>query len=87
MKDKRLGVKFRRQHSISGYILDFFCKEKRLIIEIDGKIHQQKKNKEYDEVRDKFLTSLDYKVLRFTNEQVESDINKIIEEIKMNLKF
>ena len=43
LKDKRLGVKFRRQHSVSGYILDFYCKEKRLIVEIDGGIHQIKK--------------------------------------------
>ena len=83
LKDKRLGSKFRRQHSIGGYILDFYCKEKRLIIEVDGEIH---KKKEYDSVRDKYFTELDYKILRFRNEEIENDVKKVVEEIKNHLK-
>ena len=85
LRDKRLGIKFRRQHSISGYILDFICKEKKLIIEIDGGIHEKADSREYDKVRDKYFTELDYKVLRFRNEEVESEIEKVIEEIKKYL--
>ena len=82
LKDKRMGYKFRRQHSVGGYILDFYCKEKRLIIEIDGGIHQTKENREYDMVRDKFFTELDYKVLRFRNDEVEKNISEVIRKIK-----
>jgi len=82
LRDKRLGCKFRRQHSIGGYILDFICKEKKLIIEIDGGIHLKKENKEYDEIRDKYFDELDYKVLRFRNEEVENSVEKVVARIK-----
>ncbi len=85
LKDKRLGIKFRRQHSVSGYILDFYCKEKKLIIELDGKIHNTREAKGYDEVRDKFLTDLDYKVLRFSNAQIEQNINEVLSTIQNHL--
>ena len=63
--------------------MDFYCTEKRLIIEIDGKIHEKR---EYDEVRNKYFGELDYKVLRFKNNQIDEDINKVIKEIENNLK-
>jgi very-short-patch-repair endonuclease len=85
LKDKRLGQKFRRQHSVGGYILDFYCKEKRLIIELDGEVHNSKEAREYDKVRDRFFAGLDYKVLRFKNSEVESDIEVVIRTIKANL--
>ena len=62
--------------------MDFICKEKKLIIEIDGGIHLQKENKEYDEVRDKYFKELDYKVLRFINDEVENNVKKVVEKIK-----
>jgi len=82
LRNRKIGFKFRRQHSVGGYILDFYCKEKRLLIEIDGEIHQIKEAREYDEVRDKYFSELDFKVLRFTNSEVDKDINKVIGEIK-----
>ena len=85
LRDKRLGCKFRRQHSVGGYILDFICKEKKLIVEIDGGIHLQKENKEYDDVRDKYFRELDYKILRFTNNEIENEIEKVVEKIKSYL--
>jgi very-short-patch-repair endonuclease len=86
LKDKRLGLKFRRQHSIGGYILDFYCKEKRLIIEIDGEIHLKNENKEYDAIRDKYFEELDYKTLRFRNGEVMNDVKKVVDKIKHYLK-
>ena len=87
LKDRRLlGFKFRRQTSIGGYILDFYCAEKRLIIEIDGEIHNKNDNREYDKIRDKFFKELDYKVLRFKNKQVDEDMNKVIKIIEENFK-
>ena len=82
LRDKRLGAKFRRQHSIGGYILDFICKDKKLIIEIDGEIHKKKENKEYDDVRDIYFKELGYKTLRFTNDEVENDVKGVVEKIK-----
>lgn len=85
LKDERLGFKFRRQHSIGGYILDFYCPKKRLIIEIDGGVHMSKESREYDQIRDKYFTSLDYNVLRFLNSEIEKDINKVVAKIKFCL--
>jgi very-short-patch-repair endonuclease len=83
LKDRRLsGFKFRRQPSIGGYILDFYCAEKRLVIELDGEIHNEKENLEYDKIRDKYFRDLDYKVLRFKNNQVDIDINEVIKVIE-----
>jgi len=85
LKDRRLlGLKFKRQHSIGGYILDFYCAEKRLIIEVDGEIHSKDENKEYDKIRDKYFEELDYKILRFKNNQIENDINGVIRGISNN---
>ena len=86
LKNKRLGFKFRRQYSTGGYILDFYCKEKRLIIEIDGKVHDTKEAREYDKIRDKFFIELNYKVLRFKNSEIENDAKKVIEKIKSFLQ-
>jgi len=82
LRGKKLGVKFRRQHSIGGYILDFYCIEKKLVIEIDGEIHNKPENKEYDDIRDKFFIDLGFMVLRFTNSEVENNIVGVLEQIR-----
>jgi very-short-patch-repair endonuclease len=71
---------FRRQHPYGIYILDFFCFEARLAIEVDGLIHL--KQKEYDLERTKYLESSGLKVLRFTNAEVENDIEQVIDRIR-----
>jgi very-short-patch-repair endonuclease len=85
LRDKRLGVKFRRQHSVGGYILDFYFSKKKLIVEVDGEIHNTQDAREYDEARDKFFTDLDYRVLRFSNTDVENNIDAVIAKIKSYL--
>jgi very-short-patch-repair endonuclease len=82
LRNNKLGVKFKRQHSIGGYIVDFYCQKYKLIIELDGEIHNTKEAQEYDAVRDKYFKELDYTVLRFKNEEVESDIEKVLVKIK-----
>src|SRR3989338_11445231 len=82
LRGQKLGVKFKRQHSIGGYILDFYCPEKKLIIELDGEIHNTKEAKEYDAVRDKYFKELGYKVLRFKNRELENDTEKVLDRIK-----
>lgn len=77
------GYKFRCQHPIYRYILDFYCHEKRLAIEIDGKIHNSQK--EYDRYRDEFLKSLEIETLRIKDVDVLNNIDAVIETIKFEL--
>lgn len=86
LRKNNLGVKFKRQHSIGGYIVDFYCQKYQLIIELDGEIHNTKEAQEYDSVRDKFLTDLGHKVLRFKNEEVGEDIESVLEKIRSCLR-
>jgi len=72
---RKTGYKFLRQKPINRFILDFYCSELNLAIEIDGNSHDRKKG--YDEVRDKFLKQIGIKTIRFTNDEVLTDINKI----------
>ena len=83
LRHKQLGVKFRRQHAIEHFIVDFYAREPRLIIEVDGPIHETQK--EYDAARQAFLESLGYRVLRFTNEQVLQDIHTVLAAIRAAL--
>lgn len=73
------GKYFRRQHPYNIYILDFYCFESNLAIEIDGEIHLQQLK--YDLERTRFLESSGLKVLRFKNEDIEKRIEWVIEEI------
>jgi very-short-patch-repair endonuclease len=82
LRDRKLGSKFKRQHSIGGYIVDFYCSEKKLIIELDGVIHDRMENKEYDLVRDKYLNELGYHTIRFRNTEVEKELGRVLCEIK-----
>jgi very-short-patch-repair endonuclease len=82
LRNRKLGTKFKRQYSIGGYILDFYCAEKRLIVEIDGGIHKTKEAQEYDKIRDKYFEDLEYKTLRISNNEVEKNIDKVLDEIK-----
>jgi very-short-patch-repair endonuclease len=79
---RRAGsAKFRRQHPIGGYILDFYCAEARLAIEIDGEAHSRGSRPERDIRRDKELTALGLKVLRIPATQILADVNAAAEAI------
>lgn len=84
LKSKQLEVKIRRQHLIDDFIVDFVCLSKKLVIEVDGDIHDLQK--EYDEARTKFLNSKGFKVLRFRNEEVTSNIESVLYKIKEELE-
>jgi len=85
LRNRGVGVKFKRQHSVGGYILDFICAEKKLIIELDGEIHNTEEAKQNDAVRDKYFRGLGYKVLRFKNGEVEVNVEKVLDKIKSYL--
>jgi len=70
------GFKFVRQYPIAPYIVDFCCREKKLVIEVDGGIHIEQHT--YDRHRDLDLAKLDYRVLRFNNDDVMNNINAVV---------
>ncbi|MCB0475929.1 MAG: class I tRNA ligase family protein, partial [Flavobacteriaceae bacterium] len=80
LKGKKLGVKFRQQHLIDDFIVDFVCLSKKIIIEVDGKVHEYQKNE--DEERTAILEAKGYKVIRFINDEVIGNIDEIINSIK-----
>lgn len=75
------NCRFRRQFPVGNYIVDFICREKRLIIELDGGQHNEDKNIIYDAKRTKFLENEGYKVIRFWNNDVDYNIEAVVEEI------
>ena len=83
LKGKQVdGLKFRRQFGLGPYVLDFYCPEIRLGIELDGGIHKTYEQSQYDEARTSFIASNNIKVIRFENDVVYRNINSIIEEIR-----
>ena len=85
LRDKKLGDKFRRQHLIDDFIVDFVCLSKNLVIEVDGGYHNDLTQKEYDEQRTLFLNEKGFKVIRFTNEEVLGNTEAVLKEIKEEL--
>jgi very-short-patch-repair endonuclease len=81
LKHSQLGLKFRRQHSIGGYIVDFYCPAKRLVIEIDGSQHFRKESKEYDDIRTQFFKGLNIKVIRFNNAEISANLDEVLQKI------
>ncbi len=87
IKNKQLaGRKFRRQHSINNYIVDFYCSEEKLIIELDGDPHGDYIQIQRDEIRDHILEESGYKILRFENRFVFQDIEWVKKEIISSFK-
>src|SRR5713101_8356168 len=66
------GLKFRRQHVIRGFIVDFYCPELRLVMEVDGAVHRDRAQAEYDEARSRALAQAGIVVVRISNEQVST---------------
>ena len=79
------NLKFKRQQPIGDYIVDFICKEAKIIIEVDGGQHNEPENIEYDKTRTEYLNNLGYKVVRFWNneiyENIEGEVLRLKEEI------
>ena len=86
LKEKFPTLKFRRQHPVSNYIADLYCHSQKLIIEIDGSIHDLKEIKLKDEQRQKDLEKLGIKVIRFTNKTVRNNLDEVIQTIEKNIK-
>ena len=81
IRRKQLSVKFRRQHSIERYIIDFFCCELKLAIELDGNSHFSEQAQAYDHQRTQDLNKLGIRVLRFTNNEVNHNVEEVLASI------
>ena len=79
------NYKFRRQYPIGNYIVDFICREKRLIIELDGGQHNEENNINYDKLRTEFLNNMGYKILRIWNNDIENNIEGVMSKIESYL--
>jgi len=83
LKNSKLaGRKFRRQHSVGHYIVDFFCVEERLAVELDGEFHMNEQAETYDYQRKLFLNNAGIKVIRFENFLVFEDIHYVLRQIE-----
>jgi very-short-patch-repair endonuclease len=84
--NKLNNLHFRQQHPVSKYILDFYCHQHRLAIELDGKIHDQKDQKERDLSREEELISLGIHILRFDNEFVFKETHEVLRRILVTIE-
>ena len=82
LRNRKLnGLKFRRQHPLDKFIADFYCNEKKIVIELDGGVHDEKEVKEYDANRTYMLGELQITVMRFRNEEVLNDFKTVLKKI------
>jgi very-short-patch-repair endonuclease len=85
LKGKQLlGLRFRRQHPIDMFIVDFYCHAARLVIEVDGEIHMDQI--EYDDGREADIEKYNIKILRFTNDEVNNNIEVVLQKIESVIK-
>jgi len=80
------GLKFRRQHPLGVYIADLYCHKIKLVIEVDGNVHNITEVKEYDMSRETELKNYGYTVIRFTNDEVMKDVDSVLAEIKSTVE-
>jgi very-short-patch-repair endonuclease len=78
-------IKFKRQYKIGNYIVDFYCGTRKLVIELDGGQHNDKQKQIQDHIRQNFLESQGFKVLRFWNSEIDNNIEGVLETIKKEI--
>ena len=82
LKRNQIGFKFRRQHSFGNYIVDFYCKEKKLVIELDGWQHKDEFSGKTERIRTEFLERKNLKILRFWNNEINNNLDGVMLKIK-----
>jgi very-short-patch-repair endonuclease len=78
------GLRFRRQQVIDGFIADFYCHAARLVIEVDGSVHDAQRG--YDEARDQLLSGLGLRIIRIANDDVEKHLERVLRQISVAVK-
>ncbi len=82
LRGKQLnGLKFRRQHGIGSYIVDFYCPEKRLVIEVDGDVHAYEEQIIKDKEREDYLKALGLQIVRYTNWDILTNMEGVVEDL------
>jgi len=84
LRANKLGVRFRRQQVIQGFIVDFYCHQAGLVVEVDGDIHDLQK--EEDERREKALSALGLRVVRFGNDEVGRNLSAVVGKIEQRIE-
>jgi very-short-patch-repair endonuclease len=88
LKGQKLsGLKFRRQHSVVNYILDFYCSKHKFAIELDGNYHDEPNQLELDTIRDKELERMGITVLRYENKYVFEELQHVLGDIKKHCRI
>ncbi|MBN2116223.1 MAG: endonuclease domain-containing protein [Anaerolineales bacterium] len=82
LRGNKLGVHFRRQRVIAGFIVDFYCHQAELVIEVDGCIHEEEMQRENDVLQDKTLSELGLRVVRVSNKDVLKNLKQVIKRIQ-----
>jgi len=85
LRNNQLGVRFRRQHALSNFVVDFYCHSHLLVIELDGSVHQDKTVQKEDQTKEESLVAMGLKVIRFTNQMVIQHLDEVVELIKKEL--
>jgi very-short-patch-repair endonuclease len=83
LRANKLGVHFRRQQVIQGFIVDFYCHKAELVVEVDGDVHDLQK--EEDERREKVLSEMGLRIIRFGNDEVVRDVSAVVGKIRESL--
>ena len=86
LRNRELGFDFRRQHIISDFIADFVCIDKKLIVEVDGGYHSEGEQQIEDSIRTVQLNNLGFRVIRFSNEEVLYEVERVLREIRTALR-
>ena len=82
LRDNQLfDIKFKKQFGVGIYIIDFYCPKAKLAIEIDGSVHESKDAKEYDKIRDEYISSLGINTIRFKNDEILNNLDVVLNKI------
>ena len=82
IRNNNLGIKFRRQHPIDNFVVDFYAPKYKLALELDGSVHKSDDAKEYDEMRTKVLVNMGIILMRFWNSEIEYHLSDVLIKIK-----
>ena len=85
LRNNNLGIKFRRQHPLGSFVVDFYAPKYKLAIELDGSVHKSNDAKEYDEMRTKILADMGIVFMRFWNSEIENNLLNVL--LKINQKI
>jgi len=82
IRNKQLGgYRFLRQYAINRYIADFYCSKVKVVVEVDGRIHDSEDKKEYDKIREEIIKMHGIRIIRFTNDEIMNDLEDVLKRL------